>query len=350
MLFISNGARVLEKNIVTARQRMFLFSDDVAPVKDTDSMANVLSKVNASRSFCAQVKSDNTMDCVRSSGWKSKRLFYNYVPSISASSNSVDTSIGNRSVSLFDVFSRYYAIGRTGTTDLYTGTTSLLPVMANSGPIAPLRFVMVLPPFDGTPLNQLSVALTTSPSTGLTYSYSRAWQETTSLGIVTGRFTETIQTFMRYVNVTAMNVAANTATIAQANATLSGTTYFTDNATVGPRLFESFCADTVIKRSAYSETIISNSTSYAYGPYSSTTNVTDENLIFGTGTKQDTLDYAITWGMMPITGQYQEIPMYAVIVKAEEDFVQTGLASPGAKPSLIMNDYQALAIKRKFLL
>lgn len=30
MLFVSNGAQLLEKNIETARKRMFLFSSDVA--------------------------------------------------------------------------------------------------------------------------------------------------------------------------------------------------------------------------------------------------------------------------------------------------------------------------------
>ncbi|AQT28565.1 hypothetical protein YOLOSWAG_82 [Erwinia phage vB_EamM_Yoloswag] len=345
MQFISAGAKLLEDKINIARQRMFLFSDDIVVPDENSSMLDLINKINASRCFCATVNEDLSMNCVRAAGWKNNRLYYNYVPAVLPTDTVVDSVSGSKAVSLFDIFSRFYSVGRPNAGSKYSGTGSLLETLANETQIAPSRNVMVLPPFDGSALNY---GLSTIPSSNLTMSSSRSWSTTTSLGIVTGRYTETVNTFMTYVQVTAIGESS---TITKKVNTFSGSSYASDSSIVGPRLFGAFTQTQTIGRSAYSESIISNTTNNVNGPRMTAPVAADADILFGTKSNMtDTQDYSIEWGMMPISGTDESGPIYAIIVKADEDFTQEGLTTAGVKPSLSMNAFTAREVRSKFIM
>lgn len=343
MQFLSAGAKLLEDKINIARQRMFLFSDDIVVPDENSSMLDVINKINASRCFCATVNEDLSMDCVRASGWKNNRLYYNYVPAVLPTDRSIDTTSGSKTVSLFDVFTRFYSIGNGVPGNRFSGTGTLLETLANPAPVAPLANVMVLPAFDGT----APAALYAVPNTSLTLTSSRSWNTSTSLGIVTGRHSETVNTFTSHIKVSTLGELSN---IARSVETQASTQYSAGSA-VGPRLIvASYTSTNTVTRSPYSDTITANTTTNTYGPRQSTTNISDANLMYSTGSKADTQDYSIEWGMMPISGTDEFGPIYAIIVKADEDFTQEGLTTAGVKPSLSMNAFTVHEVRSKFIM
>ncbi|AWY08370.1 hypothetical protein HOT49_gp094 [Erwinia phage vB_EamM_Alexandra] len=347
MLFVSAAPAAIKKKMEVASQRMFLFSDNVEPPLDTTPMFEVLTKINASRGFCAKVNTDLSMSCVRSAGWRGRSLYYNYVPALVVPSTAIETTATTVQQTIFDVFAKYYSIGRAGAGTWTTTPASLITVVNDKAPTSPLDGVMILPPCDGTPLTSISTGLSTQLSVSL--SSSRSWNTTTSLGIVTGRHEETITTIATHLQVTELNPTADRATLKRTVLAQSSSSYGTDNATVGPRTLSMSTQNYTVTRSPYSETVTGSSTTYSNGPLRSAA-VTDTNLIYGTGSKEDTPDYALTWGMMPMVGQEPNVPMYALIVQADDDFEQTGLARPGVKPVMSMKQLPELAMTKKVLM
>lgn len=347
MIFVSGAPVVLKKKVSIAWQRMFLFADNVEPPHSNTAMFDVLTKINASRGFCAKVNADLSMSCVRSAGWRNNYLYYNYVPSLGVPTNSIETSNATSTQTIFDVFGKYYSIGRLRGGTWLTVFSSLLENIDDSRPTSPLEKVMILPPCDDTALSALSTPLVTYPS--LSLSYTRNWNTTTSLGIVTGRHEETTTTLAEHIQVTELNAALDRATITRTISTQSGAIYDTSPQTVGPRTMTMFTKVYTVTRSPYSDSVIGSGTTYSNGPYRSSA-TDDASLIYGIGNKANTANYPLVWGMMPIVGQTPNDPMYAVILKAEEDFEQTGLATPGTKPVMQMKQLPELEMSRKYLM
>lgn len=342
MYFLSAGASKLQDKVNAAQDQMFLLTDDV-PMLDANSTAkDVVSAINASRSFCFGVDDQGAMSCVRAAGWKSNRLYYNYVPVLNTQ-QTIDAVSASKNISFFDMFARYYSIGREGLGSIYDGVGSVLGNTSQAAFAAPAGNCMILPAFDAT---ASSAGLNTNPNTALTLSSSSSWNTTTSLGIVTGRYTQTITTFMTQTQISGIDIGKDQVTVAKSVVSISGTSY---GAGAGPRLLSLFTQNQTIGRSPYSESIISNTTTNSYGPRMSTTNVADNNLLYGTGSKADTGDYGLAWAIMPISTD-QNSPQYAVVLRSGEDFTQQGLATPGVKPVLSRMQKKSVSFKTKFLM
>lgn len=352
MLFVSNASNVLTKKVAIAQQRMFLFSENIEPPDNKDDLSSMLTKINGSRGFCAKVNEDQSMSCVRSAGWKANRIYYNYAPSAAPKNVVTDTSNGTMPLSVFDVFARYYSIGRGGTTSGYfTGTDSVLETVDHEVMSAPAKNVMVLPPCDGTPISSLSVSLSHVPSQGLSYGYSNSGNYTTSLGIVTGRWRDTISTSCSFMCVKGLDLKAGTATLSKTFQGVASTTYPIDTQANGPQVMSWYTQYYHLVLNPYSDTVQSQSTTYSNGPYQQTTNIVDTNILYGQATNRaNTGEYALTWGMMPIVGMAQTHPMYAVVLRAGEDFEQTGLTEPGTKPVMQMKNTSTFAMTRKVIM
>lgn len=346
MLFISNGAQILEKKIETARRRMFLFSDDVETPTSKSSYPEMIDKINKSRSFCALVNAQNEMQCVRGAGWKGNRLFYNYVPSVRKSGYS--QTGGNRPVSAIDMFRRYYAIGTLDSSigSAQEGTGSLLDSYGNGSPSVPAYSDMVLPAFDGSAFTK-SLYSIPKTSAGMTSS------EGGTIGSGLGRWTRTGSSYLQHIGITALNTVADTATVTVNAQTLSslqaGSPYnqgvFAD--TIFPRLFQPYSSSTY---GAYyfSGGGWSYSTSYSSGSIGSSASEPD-GAYFGQGTHDDTPAYSIKWGAMPIAFE-RGAPVYVVLSKAGVDFNVASDINPNEVPAATMNAYDAVVIKRRFLM
>lgn len=348
MLFVSNAANVLAKKAIIAKQRMFLFSNNIERPKNTDTIGDMLLKINGSRGFCAKVEADQTMSCVRSAGWKGNRIYYNYVPSVKESYTGADTNGGALTLSIFDLFSRFYSIGRNSNSNLYFyNEGSALETVEHEPISAPVQNVMVLPPCDGTLISSLSTGLSHVPQSGVSYGYTTSGNYTTSLGIVTGRWTDTVSTNYSYLFVKGLDVKADTASLNKIYQSINSTTYMTDILTNGPRLFAASTKTYHLVLNPYSDTVQSSNTYYAKGPYASTTNIVDSNVLYGTGIKADTGEYSLTWGMMPVVGQARSHPMYAFVFNVGDDFEQTGTTLPGVKPVMKIKNMNAFAMTNK---
>lgn len=350
MLFISNGAQILEKKIETARRRMFLFSDDVEPPTSKSSYPEMIDKINKSRSFCALVDAQNEMQCVRGAGWKGNRLFYNYVPSVRKSGFS--QTGGNRVVSAIDMFRRYYAIGTldSGVGTAQEGTGSLLDSYGNGSPSVPAYSDMVLPAFDGSAFTK---SLYSVPKTSAGVTSSDGGTITGGGGSGIGRWTRTGASYLQNVGITALNVAADIATITINVQTLSslyaGSPYnqstFPD--TIFPRLFQPFSSSTYGSY-YFSGGGWSYTTSYSAGSLGSSASEPD-GVYFGQGTHDDTPAYALKWGAMPIAFE-RDAPVYVVLSKAGVDFNAASDINPNEVPAATLNAYDAVVIKRRFLM
>lgn len=351
MLFVSNASNVLTKKVAIAQQRMFLFSENIEPPDNKDDLSSMLTKINGSRGFCAKVNEDQSMSCVRSAGWKANRIYYNYAPSAAPKNVVTDTSNGTMPLSVFDVFARYYSIGRGGTTSGYfTGTDSVLETVDHEVMSAPAKNVMVLPPCDGTPISSLNIGLAHSPYTGISYGYTNSGNYTTSLGIVTGRWRDTISTSCSFICVKGLDLDAGTATLSKAFQGVASTTYPIDMQTNGPQVMTWYTQTYHLVLNPYSDTVQSQSTSYSNGPYQQTTNIRDDAILYGSKVHANTGEYALTWGMMPIVGQTPTQPMYAVVLRSGDDFEQTGLTEPGTKPVMQMKNTSAFIMTRKVIM
>lgn len=351
MLFVSNAAWVLEKKAKLAAQRMFLFSDDVVVPDRYDSVQTVVGKINAARGFCAKLNADLSMSCVRSAGWKNNRLYYNFVPSVLPTDTSISRAQASKTVTVFDMFSRYYSMGRSNPGTYYDGTGSVLETLDHAVPRAPLDHVMSMPAFDGTQVSQLSTPLRSLPDSLPTLSTSSSGSSQTSLGIVTSRWTTTTTTMLNYTEITQLNFTADTAYIFKTGSDISnGGVYTTSAGSLGPRLFAPSTWVYTVSKSPYSETVTGTTSNYSYGPLNSTTAVKDENYLFGiASSKPDTADYSLTWGMMPIAGDKPDVPLYAIVLRAGTDFDQTGLTTPGVKPVMQMREGTALSMDKKYI-
>lgn len=351
MLFVSNAAWVLEKKAKLAAQRMFLFSDDVVVPDRYDSVQTVVGKINAARGFCAKLNADLSMSCVRSAGWKNNRLYYNFVPSVLPTDTSISRNQEDNTVTVFDMFSRYYSMGRSNPGTYWTGTGSVLETIAHDVPRAPLDHVMSMPAFDGTPVSQLTTPLRSLPDSLPTLSASSSGHSQTSLGIVTSRWTTTTTTMLNYTEILQLNFATDYVYSRKTGSDISnGGVYTTSAGSLGPRLFAPSTWVYTVSKSPYSETVTGTTSNYSYGPLNSTTAVKDENYLFGiASSKPDTADYSLTWGMMPIAGDKPDVPLYAIVLRAGTDFDQTGLTTPGVKPVMQMREVTALSMDKKYI-
>lgn len=352
MLFVSNAPNVLTKKVAIAQQRMFLFAENIEPPDDKDDLSSMLAKINGSRGFCAKVNEDQSMSCVRSAGWKANRIYYNYAPSAKTAATGTDTGNSSMSLSVFDVFARYYSIGRSGNLGYYyTSQGSILETVDHEAMTAPAKNVMVLPPCDGTPISSLSIGLAHSPSSSISYGYTNSGNYTTSLGIVTGRWRDTISTACSFICVKGLDLDAGTATLSKAFQGVASTTYPIDKQTNGPQVMTWSTQTYHLVLNPYSDTVQSQSTYYSDGPYQQTTNITDSNILYGQASSHaNTGEYALTWGMMPIVGQTPTQPMYAVVLRSGNDFEQTGLTEPGTKPVMQMKNMGAFTMPSRVIM
>ena len=344
MYFLSAGAIKLQKKIDAAQDNMFLLTDDVAVPNASSSAKDVVSAINASRSYCTSIDDQGAMSCVRAAGWKGNRLYFNYVPSL-GSSRMIEPSDAQKNISYFEMFSRFYSIGVDGEGTLYSGAGSVLGGSLQTPFSAPCDDCMILPAFDKTPV---SAGLNLVPSSGLTLSSSTSWNNTTSLGIVTSRNTQTVTTFMNRVVVQTASPEQNVATVKKTVGALNGTAYGSAS-NAGPQLISMFTQTRTVSRSPYSDSITGDSTTNVYGPRMTTTNVVDANILYGTGTHDDTQDYALSWAIMPISLD-ASAPLYAVVLRADQDFAQQGTTTPGVRPVLSRLQKKSIAFKSKFVM
>ncbi|QZE57302.1 hypothetical protein MPK71_gp093 [Erwinia phage pEa_SNUABM_1] len=349
MLFISNGAQLLEKKIEMARRRMFLFSDDVEPPTDKSAYPDVISKFNLSRSFCALVDDQNQMQCVRGAGWKGNNLYYNYVPGVRKAGYS-DTG-GNRVVSAFDMFCRYYAIGKDDdTSTTQWGTGSLLDTYNNPAPLVPAYNDMVMPAIDGS---GYSMSVYSVPTTSVGMSQSTSGTITGGGGSGIGYWSNNITSSLQNVGITSFNVAADTATVTvntmPLNNTSANTPYNHGNFanTTFPRLFQPY-QTRVYGTNYFSGGGWSYSTTYSAGAYSNSPSTVDK-CYFGQGTHADTPAYAIKWGAMAIAFA-KGAPVYVVVTKASVDFDVVSDIVPNEIPSATLKGYSSLFIESRYRL
>lgn len=346
MLFVSNGAQILEKKIEIARKRMFLFSSDVEPPDRKSSYLDLIDKINKSRSFCCDVVSDNAMACTRGAGWRANKLFYNFVPNVNLSnayesgSSVVTTATG--------MFMRYYAVGKEqnyGTA--LRGTSSLLERATKSRSIVPPQYDMVLPAFDGTPY---TASLYTVPDTSVAVSNSESGTIYGGGGSGIGRWSRTYSSTMQNIYVSSFNGQTDYAQISVSGSSMSsvsaGSPYNLGAInTQFPRLFSAFTTQ-VYGSYYFSGGGWSYTTSYSAGPYG-TAYAQDDARHYGTGSHEDTGAYPIVWGMLPIAFEV-DAPVYAVISKSIDDFVPASDVLPNEYPVIQRNEYQSLVLTRKF--
>lgn len=347
MLFISNGAQLLEKKIEIARRRMFLFSDDVEPPTDKSAYPDVIDKFNMSRSFCALVDDQNKMQCVRGAGWKGNNLYYNYVPGIRKAGYS-DTG-GNRVVSAFDMFCRYYAIGKDDSTSTAQwGTGSLLDSYSNPAPLVPAYNDMVMPAIDGSGYSTYVYSVPTT-SVGMSQSSSGTILGGGGSGI--GYWSNSISSSLQNISITSFNVSADTATVTVNTMPLANTTanqpysHNDFNNTTFPRLFQPY-QTRVYGTRYFSGGGWSYSTTYSAGSLNSSPSTTDK-CYFGQGTHADTPAYRIKWGAMAIAFA-KGAPVYVVVSKADVDFVVDSDIMPNEIPNASLRSYESVSVRRQY--
>lgn len=350
MLFISNGAQLLEKKIETARRRMFLFSDDVEPPTNKSSYPEMIDTINKSRSFCALVNAQNEMQCVRGAGWKGNRLYYNYAPSIRKSGFS--QNYGSPTVSAIDMFCRYYAIGKldAGAGTAQEGRGSLLDSYGSINPIVPAYYDMVLPAFDGSTFTKSLYSVPTT-SAGMTSSSGGTIYGGGGSGI--GRWSRSETSYLQNIGITSLNIAADTATVTTNVMTLdplyAGTPYDhqTFANTIFPRLFQPYASSTYGSY-YFSGGGWSYTTSYSGAAIGSSAAQADA-VYFGQGTHEDTPSYGIKWGAMPIAFA-RTAPVYVVVSKSGVDFDVASDIDPNEVPVASMNTYSPHVVERRFLM
>ncbi|AWY08369.1 hypothetical protein HOT49_gp093 [Erwinia phage vB_EamM_Alexandra] len=351
MLFVSNGAQLLEKKIALARQRMFLFSDDVPIPTNLSSFQDMWEKTNKSRSFCYRIDADGKMQCTRGAGWSANKLFYNYVPNVRRD-GSFDYNASSRNVTAFNHFCRYYAIGKDDDSYGAIGSVgSLLNTVTNGNPTptVPPLLDMVLPPFDGS---SYSLGMYSVSDSAFNPNLSEGGTIYGGGGSGIGRWTRETSSTLQTLGLTSLDYKTDTATISAYNAGVPYTgagaeyTHTAYSFKEAPRIFQTF------RTAVYGTTYFSGggwsySTSYSYGSYGSA--YASTLFYYGKGTHADTPDYPIAWGAMSIAFAYGA-PVYVVVSRADIDFVQTGLAGPNVKPVLSRNNQQEAIITRKHLM
>lgn len=350
MLFVSNGAQLLEKKIETARRRMFLFSDDVEPPTNKSSYPEMIDTINKSRSFCALVNAQNEMQCVRGAGWKDNRLYYNYAPSIRKSGFS--ENYGSPTVSAIDMFCRYYAIGKldSGAGTAQEGRGSLLDSYGSINPIVPAYYDMVLPAFDGSTFTRSLYSVPTT-SAGMTSSDGGTIYGGGGSGI--GRWTRSGSSYLQNVGITSLNIAADTATVTTNVMTLAslyaGVPYDhqTFSNTIFPRLFQPYASSTYGSY-YFSGGGWSYTTSYSGAAIGSSAAQPDA-VYFGQGTHEDTPSYGIKWGAMPIAFE-RKAPAYVVLSRAGVDFDVAADINPNEVPNATLKSYTSISIKSQYRL
>lgn len=348
MLFISNGAQLIEKKIEIARKRMFLFSSDVVPPNKKSSYTDLIDKINKSRSFCATTDPDGNMQCVRAAGWKAGRLYYNYVPSALISQSMISGAV-NRQIPKWDMFFRYYSIGK----DDYVGnagngSASLLPTLANGAATLPGYYEMVLPAFDGSAFNR-SLFQVNDVFLQTNYSSSGTINGPSS-GI--GRWSEDISSYLQNIYIlatTSPDVVQISYTTTSMSALNAKTQYNLGNlGFTFPRLFAAY------RTRRYGTYYFSgggwtySNTDYA-GAYGSSQCTEPSDIYFGTGTAEDTVAATMSWGMMPIAFAVGA-PIYAVVSKNGTDFVAGDPVLPAEIPQGVLNSSDALTLPKRFVM
>ncbi|QZE56627.1 hypothetical protein MPK67_gp091 [Erwinia phage pEa_SNUABM_32] len=348
MLFVSNGAQLLEKKVEIARKRMFLFSDSTPKPTDKSSFSDMWDKINTSLSFCASVDADKNMLCVRGAGWSGNKLFYNYVPNVRKEST-FDQTNQSRNTTAFNLFCRYYAIGKDDTGGgALNGSGSLLDTLGTSNPTVPAYSDMVLPSFDNT---SYSVSLYTTPSANANTTLSESGTIYGGGGSGIGYWSRNTTSYLQNIGVNSMDRVADTAVLVTASQSLPGITanqpynHGAYSFARAPRLFQPY-RSVVYGTTYFSGGGWSYTTSYSPGSYG--TAPANENLVYyGQGTHEDTPAYFITWGAMPIAFAYGA-PVYVLVAKAGIDFDVASAILPNEKPVAALRDYTPLAIERSF--
>ncbi|QZE58650.1 hypothetical protein pEaSNUABM28_00093 [Erwinia phage pEa_SNUABM_28] len=345
MLFVSNGAQLLEKKIEFARKRMFLFSDDTPRPTDKSSFIDMWDKINTSLSFCAAVDVDNNMQCVRGAGWSGNKLFYNYVPGVRKES---DFNYNNqqRNMTAFNAFCRYYAIGKDDTGGgALNGSGSLLDTYGNGTPTVPAYSDMVLPSFDST---SYSVSLYSTPASSANPSLSESGTIYGGGGSGIGYWSRSTTSYLQHIGFNNVNREADTALLVSSAQSMP---YITANQPYdhtaysfarGPRLFQPFRS--VVNGTTYfSGGGWTYSTSYYAGAQASV--AASSLFYYGQGSHADTPAYSITWGAMPIAFAYGA-PIYVLTARAGIDFDVASAILPNEKPVATLRDYTPLTIGR----
>lgn len=348
MLFVSNGAQLIEKKIEIARKRMFLFSSDVVPPDKKSSYTDLIDMINKSRSFCATTDPDGTMQCVRAAGWKAGRLYYNYVPSALISQSSI-TGANSRQIPKWDMFFRFYSIGLDDYVgNAWNGTASLLPSLANGAATLPGYYEMVLPAFDGTAFNR-SLFQVNDDFIQTNYSASGTIQGPSS-GI--GRWSEDISSYIQNIYIlatTSPDVIQMNYTTASMSAIAAKTQY--NLGVLGftfPRLFAAY------RTRRYGTYYFSgggwsySNTDYA-GAYGSSKCTVPSDIYFGTGTAEDTVAATMAWGMLSIAFA-ADAPIYAVVSKNGTDFVAGAPVLPAEIPQGVRNSADTLTLPKRFVM
>ena len=348
MLFVSNGAQLIEKKIELARRRMFLFSDDVEPPTNKLSYTDLIDKINKSRSFCCDVIQGSDMRCVRGAGWAGNKLFYNYVPNVNVS-NAYEANTAQVSTTASGIFLRYYSVGKEsnyGTA--LTGTSSLLERSSQTARSQiPDAYDMVLPAFDGTPY---TAGLYAMPDSSASVKSDESGTIYGGGGSGIGRWSRTYSQTMQNIYVNSFNVPTDYASVAVSGKSVPTVTQGTEFNLVAintkyPRLFAAYTTQ-VYGSYYFSGGGWSYTTSYSSG-FSNVAYTTAEGRNYGTGTHEDTEAYPIVWGMLPIAFE-AGAPIYIVISKSTEDFVPASNILPNEIPLIQRNEYQALVLARKF--
>lgn len=350
MQFASRGSLLLEQKLSLARQRMFLFADDQVPPTPQSKLVDVIKTINKARSFSQNV-SEGKMSATRLAGFANNRYLFGFVENVNyGASPAVDSATA--SVSMQEMFMRFYAVGRSFANMAPTVETgSVLDNTANDSSQVPPLSSMIFPCFDTTVaeasfaqkcLSTCEITVQLSDSASGNIGTVGNWSSSDSSAIATVRMPQASMSDSVPVALSqsALGISAMSANVAAAMSNAQ--------ATDGMRVL--YGSRTNVYGTRYfSGGGWTYNTTYFKGCYTMRTVTNQATRYFAPVTHADTPAYKIKWGMLPFAFDLQH-PCVVQILTEGVDFTHSQEDVPGAVPVINMIVTPAPLISRTVFL
>lgn len=342
MQFVSQGSALVTNNLNIARQRMFMMTADVARPTASDSLSQLMAKIEKARSFSHHKTSDNKLECTRAAGWVGNQYYHTLVgpmrydwPDEGSGSGINYLNMGTTAMSRIQAFRRMYSIGSSPVPSLgFAADTGTLHYTAadmyedTSVPLV-LRFpTMILPHFTGTVTDGQVFDTTDEAVTNATSSSGSIG----SVGRYESRSTNYVQTWY------------------QTNSTEDQVTYYGSSAALSNySAGQEFVLSSQVTANALNARLVFGSSWSMYGSYyfsgggwvysytrgkiGQRNKSTDAHRYYSKGTGQtNTPNYVFDWAFMPVV-----LPDNILILQIADfasDLTQTGQASVAVVPQI----------------